>query len=240
LTKPSYSILFENEDFVAVNKPSGLLSIPDRANEEISLKQLLIQRYGQIFTIHRLDKDTSGIILFAKNESAHHYFSRIFEERKIRKYYLGIVLGEPVPESGTMDGPIAENPATKGTMMIHRNGKPSRTDYRVLMGSRFFSMVEFELHTGRTHQIRVHAKNLGHPIACDPLYGDGKPVLISSFKKNYKLSKDTLEERPMISHLALHAYKLVFENEKGELIELCAPVPKEYNALLNQIKKLQG
>ena len=238
MVKKHLNIIFENEDFVAINKPAGFLSIPDRKQSEKSLKEFLIDKYGVIFTVHRLDKDTSGIILFAKNERAHKYLSGLFEGRNINKYYVGIVLGKPTPELGTIDAPIAEHPLQKGVMVVHRNGKASSTSYEVISSHKSYSLVSFQLHTGRTHQIRVHAKNIGHPLACDPIYGDGKPVLLSDLKKKFKLSKHDDEERPMISRLALHSYKLTFEDESGFLHELIAELPKEFNALMTQLKKI--
>ncbi|MEO7523245.1 MAG: RluA family pseudouridine synthase [Ferruginibacter sp.] len=237
MAKNNMVIVFENDDFVAVNKPAGLLTIPDREQSEKSLKELLIDKYGAIFTVHRLDKDTSGLVIFAKNEIAHKYFSRLFEERKIEKYYLGIVHGSPSNKIGEIDAPIAEHGVTKGMMTINRNGKPSLTGYEVLEANPNYSLVSFQLHTGRTHQIRVHSKNIGHPLACDPLYGDGKPLLLSSIKKKFKLSKHDDEERPMISRLALHSYKLIFTNDDNERIELLADMPKEFRALMQQLKK---
>jgi 23S rRNA pseudouridine1911/1915/1917 synthase len=237
LAKNNFTIVFENDDFVAINKPAGLLTIPDREQSERSLKELLINKYGSIFTVHRLDKDTSGLVLFAKNEAAHKYFSRLFEERKIEKYYLGIVHGSPENTSGTIDAPIAEHGVHKGMMTVNRNGKPSQTSYEVLEANPNFSLVSFQLHTGRTHQIRVHSKNIGHPLTCDPLYGDGKPVLLSNIKKRFKLSKHDEEERPMINRLALHSYKLIFNNEQNEPVELVAEMPKEFRALMQQLKK---
>jgi 23S rRNA pseudouridine1911/1915/1917 synthase len=230
-------IVFENDDFVAINKPSGLLTIPDRAQSEKSLKEYLKDKYGEIFTVHRLDKDTSGLVLFAKNEATHKYLCKIFEERLIEKYYVGIVLGEPASKTGSIEAPIGENPAHKGLMNVHRNGKPAHTTYEVLDANKHFSMVSFQLHTGRTHQIRVHSKEIGHPLASDELYGDGKPVLLSAVKKKFKLSKHDEEERPMISRLALHSHKLVFETAGGEKMELVADVPKEFRALMTQLKK---
>ena len=100
-----------------------------------------------------------------------------------------------------------------------------------------FSLVQFQLHTGRTHQIRVHCKNIGHPLACDELYGDGKPVLLSSIKKKYKLSKHDEEERPMLNRLALHSYRLKFKNADGKMFDLKAELPKDIRALLQQLKK---
>ena len=237
MAKNKYTVVFENDDFVAINKPSGLLTIPDREQSEKSLKEFLTEKYGAIFTVHRLDKDTSGMVLFAKNESTHKYLSKLFEDRKVEKYYLGIVIGQPANITGTIDAPITEHLTQKGLMTIHKSGKPSQTSYVVLDGNKHFSLVSFQLHTGRTHQIRVHSKNIGHPLACDPLYGDGKPLLLSAVKKKFKLSKHDEEERPMISRLALHSYKLIFDDADGKKIELLAEMPKEFRALMAQLKK---
>lgn len=237
MKKNDPDIIFENDSFVAINKPAGLLSIPDREQTQTSLKDILIAKYGSIFTVHRLDKETSGIILFAKNETAHKYYSRLFEERKTEKYYIGLVLGSPAAKKGTIDAPISEHSLQKGQMIVHRNGKPSVTDYEVIEEHRSFSLLQFQLHTGRTHQIRVHCKNIGHPLACDELYGDGKPILLSSIKRKYKLSKHDEEERPMLNRLALHAYKLKFTDLDGKDFDLIAKLPKDIRALLQQLKK---
>lgn len=215
-----------------------MLTIPDREQSERSLKDILLEKYGSIFTVHRLDKDTSGLVLFAKNETTHKYLNKIFEERQVEKYYAGIVLGMPAEEAGLIDAPIAEHQTNKGMMIVHRRGKPSQTGYEVLEANKHFSLVSFQLHTGRTHQIRVHCKNIGHPLACDPLYGDGKPVLLSAVKKKFKLSKQEEEERPMISRLALHSYRLQFTDEHGKVMELEAEVPKEFRALMKQLNKI--
>ena len=180
MKKLNPEIIFENDSFIAINKPAGLLSIPDREQTQTSLKDILLAKYGAIYTVHRLDKDTSGIILFAKTEAAHKYFSQLFEERKIEKYYVGLVHGSVAEKKGTLDAPISEHPVQKGLMVVHRKGKPSVTDYEVMEDLKYFSLLQFQLHTGRTHQIRVHCKNMGHPLACDELYGDGKPILLSS------------------------------------------------------------
>src|SRR5271157_4646957 len=107
MTKPD--ILFENEDFIALNKAAGTLSIPDREGKEPSLKSWLREKYGNIFTVHRLDRDTSGVIVFAKHEEAHKYFSKIFEERSVEKIYQGIVQGTPPEQKGSIDLPIMEH-----------------------------------------------------------------------------------------------------------------------------------
>lgn len=237
MAKNIFSIVFENDDFVAINKPSGLLTIPDRMQSEKSLKDMLIEKYGSIFTVHRLDKDTSGLVLFAKNEATHKYLNTIFEERQVEKFYVGLVLGLPEKEKGLIDAPIAEHQTNKGMMIVHSRGKTSQTGYEILDANKHFSLVLFQLHTGRTHQIRVHCKNIGHPLACDNLYGDGKPVLLSSVKKKFKLSKHDDEEKPMINRLALHSYKLKFTDQHGTTMELAAEIPKEFRALMTQLKK---
>ncbi len=230
-------IIFENEEFVVLNKPSGLLSIPDRFGKDQSLKSILLQHYGKIFTVHRLDKDTSGIIVFAKDEDTHKYLSKQFEGRDVEKYYLGLVNGILMKREGNVDAPIMEHPGKTTLMMTHKKGKPSSTDYKVLEEFGLFSWVEFQIHTGRTHQIRVHMKHLGNPIVCDPLYGDGKPVLLSSIKRKFKLSKSEDAERPILNRLALHAFKLKFNDAAGAPFEFEAPLQKDLKALLQQLKK---
>ena len=242
--KISDYIIADTPDFIALNKPPGLLSIPDREGKDISLKKLLIEKYGTIFTVHRLDRDTSGLIVFAKTEEAHKHLSLQFaregsfgEERQTEKIYLGFVLGSLADKKGTIDAPIAEHPAKKGLMTVYRKGKESLTDYEVLEDFKIFSWVEFQIHTGRTHQIRVHAKHIGHPILCDDLYGDGKPIFLSSLKHRFKLSKNELEERPILNRLALHALSLKFLNTNGDPVKLEAPLPKDLRALLQQLSK---
>lgn len=232
-------ILLENEHFVAVNKPSGLLSIPDRLGKEISLKLLLKEKYDEIYTVHRLDKDTSGVIIFAKDEITHKQLSQLFEGREVEKYYVGLVYGTPMTPESSIDSPLMEHPGKNGTMITHTKGKAALTDYKVLEAFRLYSWMQFQIHTGRTHQIRVHMKQIGHGIACDDIYGDGTPILLSSFKKKFKLSKADDEEKPLLARLALHSAKLKFTLNK-ETYEIEAEVPKDLRALLQQLRKWNG
>ncbi len=133
--------IFENDDFIALNKPPGLLSIPDREGKEISLKTLLIAHFGNIFTVHRLDRDTSGLIVFAKNEIAHRHLSMQFENRETEKIYVGLVHGILSNKTGTINEPIAEHSYKPGTMIIHTRGKQSITDYEVVEEFKKFSLV---------------------------------------------------------------------------------------------------
>jgi len=230
-------VIFENEYFVAINKPAGLLSIPDREGKDPSLKSWLKEKYGAIWTVHRLDRGTSGVIVFAKDEATHQYLSKVFEERSVEKIYAGLVQGTLAEPKGSIDLPIMEHPVKPSTMVVNKKGKASLTDYEVLEELGLYSLVQFRIHTGRTHQIRVHMQALGHPIVCDEVYGDGRPVFISSFKRGYKLSKEEEHERPILHRLALHSQLLHFQDQQGEYHTLEAPLPKDMRALVQQLKK---
>ncbi len=236
-----FSIIFENEDFIAIDKSAGMLTIPDRHDDnQLSLYKILLKQYKQIFIVHRLDRDTSGLVLFAKNEHAHRYLSQLFEKRNIEKIYLGVIKGSLQEKEGSINEAIAEHPSLKGVMTVNKKGKPSSTEYRILEDFGIYSLAQFKIHSGRTHQIRVHLKFSGHPIACDPIYGDGKPILLSSFKKKYKLSLHEEAERPLVNRLALHSYRLIFKDAHGDMQSLEAPIPKDLKALLQQLKKNRG
>jgi 23S rRNA pseudouridine1911/1915/1917 synthase len=234
-----FETVFENEDFILLNKSAGLLSVPDRTQSSVSLKDLLKDKYGQIYTVHRLDRDTSGLILFAKKEGSHRYFSQSFENREVDKIYVGIVSGTPINPKGSIEEPIAEHSIKKGMMTIHKRGKESRTDYETLEEFGLYAFLRFQIFTGRTHQIRLHMKHMGYPILCDELYGNGQPVFISSIKRNYRLAKEELEERPILHRLGLHAQSLSFRDEQGNIFRFEAPLPKDLKALLQQLRKWQ-
>jgi 23S rRNA pseudouridine955/2504/2580 synthase/23S rRNA pseudouridine1911/1915/1917 synthase len=231
--------LYEDEDIIVVNKPAGLLVIPDRFNSDLpSLNKLLEERLKQkIWVVHRLDRDTSGVTCFAKNEQAHKYLSRLFQEHEVGKFYAGLVNGRVDPDQGRIEAPIAEHPVVKGKMTVTKKGKPSITDYKVVEQWPLYALVQFQIHTGRTHQIRVHMQSIGNPIVCDELYGDGKPFFVSTIKKKYRLSDKEEAERPLLSRLALHAYRLHLFKEDGKEILVEADLPKDMLACVNQLNK---
>jgi len=231
--------LYEDDDLIVVDKPAGLLVIPDRFNADLpSLNKQLEHKLKQhIYVVHRLDRETSGVICFAKNEHTHKYLSKLFQEHDVTKLYAGLVGGRVTPEQGRIEAPIAEHPVTKGKMVVARKGKPSVTDYRVTEQWPLYALVQFQIHTGRTHQIRVHMQSIGNPIVCDDLYGDGKPFFLSSIKKKYRLSDKEETERPLLSRLALHAYRLQFFKEDGMEINAEAALPKDMLACVNQLNK---
>jgi 23S rRNA pseudouridine955/2504/2580 synthase/23S rRNA pseudouridine1911/1915/1917 synthase len=229
-------IIFEDDDMVVINKPAGLFSIPDRFGKEASVKSLLQEKYGVIFTVHRLDQHTSGLIIFAKNADAHKQLSELFEGRTIIKKYFGLVNGRP-QQAGSIEEFMMEHPIKKGYMMIHAKGKESKTTYEVVRYFKQYAWVSFQIHTGRTHQIRLHAKHIGHPIVSDDLYGDGEKLKLSSIKKkNFKLAKVEEEERPLMGRQALHAASVQFEYKGKELL-LEAPLPRDLTATLKQLEK---
>jgi 23S rRNA pseudouridine1911/1915/1917 synthase len=232
----SLQVILENDDFIAINKPANMLSIPDRKQSEPSLKDMLKQQFGDIYTVHRLDKGTSGVIVFAKHSDAHKQLSQLFEGREVEKYYAGLVHGKVIKESGSVDAPIMEHPAKNGKMVIHAKGKTSLTDYEVVERFRLYTWMKFQIHTGRTHQIRIHMQQLGHSIVCDEYYGTADPILLSNLKKKFNLAKSEDAERPLMGRLALHAQLLKFDLN-GEHFELEAELPKDIKAMLQQLRK---
>jgi 23S rRNA pseudouridine1911/1915/1917 synthase len=231
--------IYEDDNILIVNKPAGLLVIPDRFNADIpSLNRVLEQKTGQrVWVVHRIDRDTSGLVCFAKSEQSHRYLSKLFEEHAIGKFYTGLVYGRVIPEEGRIDKPIAEHPAKNGKMVVAKKGKASVTDYKVAEQWPLYSLMQFRIFTGRTHQIRVHMQSIGHAIVCDPLYGDGKPFYLSGIKKKYRLSDKEETERPLLSRLALHASRLEFKTESGKDISVEAPLPKDMVACIKQLNK---
>lgn len=231
-------IIFENEEYIAFNKPTGMLSIQDRYKAEIPNLAREAQKYAdKIFTVHRIDKDTSGIVCFAKTESAHKYLSQKFENIEVKKEYLALVYGTPINEKDTLNFKIAENPARIGKMHIHPKGKTARTDYELLEKWEHYSLLKIRLFTGRTHQIRVHLNHIGIPIVADPFYGKGTPFYLSEVKSKYKLSKWEANEQPLLNRLALHASLLEFEDAHGKLISIQSPLPKDINTSVKQLRK---
>jgi len=239
-SKIKLDIIFEDEDIIVVNKPYDTLSIPDRFNKnKIDLYTTVKEYCGEAFIVHRLDKDTSGIIIYAKNETAHRILSQDFENRNVTKIYWAVVDGTPEPQNGIIDKPIAHSETQAGKVVIHPRGKPSVTHYNTLKIYKKFSLVSCDIKTGRTHQIRIHLKSIGHPLAIDAFYGRRDELLLSEIKhKPYKFSKWQESELPLMKRTTLHAYSLriAHPTTKEELYFESAP-PKDFKALLQQLEK---
>ncbi len=239
MAKEKVEIVFEDEQLVIVNKPPHVLSIPDRFSpEKPNLQHMLTEKYGKIWTVHRLDKETSGIICFAKNEDAHRHLSLQFSDRQVEKYYLALVDGHPSPEQDIIDKPIAKHPHKGGQMTIHHSGKPALSEYELVEKFRHFSLLKVQIKTGRTHQIRIHLKSIGHPLVVDSIYGKREALYLSEIKqRRFRLGKDQ-EERPLLSRIALHAFTLkITHPESGEVVQYEAEPPKDMRAVLQQLRK---
>jgi 23S rRNA pseudouridine1911/1915/1917 synthase len=239
----AYELIHEDEHVVVVVKPAGLLTIPDRfLTEKENLVGLLQKKYGQIMVVHRLDRETSGILCFARNEAAHRHLSMQFEQHSVDKIYMALLDGVVHNEEGEIDKPIGEHPTVPGKMAIMNSGKPSLTFYRVIERFDRFTLAEVLIKTGRTHQIRVHCQSIGYPLAIDALYGRRASFLLSEIKgKKYKSGKFSEDERPLMSRTSLHAARLRFDHPAtGERMTFEAPLPKDFAALLNQLRKWKG
>jgi len=227
-------IIYEDDNIIALGKPSGVLAIPDRFNKElINLYDLLNTKYGRIFIVHRLDRDTSGVILFAKNAEAHRDLSMKWEKGQVSKTYDALCYGHIEKKQGTINLPIAPLKKKKGVMVIDRkNGKPSVTNYRVIKECSGYTLLDAMPKTGRTHQIRVHLAAIGHPVAGDKLYNRNEAINIGHKDKNIKFG--VRDGKFGIIRLMLHAQKLKFVNYMHqEVMEIVAQVPEDFKRVID-------
>jgi RluA family pseudouridine synthase len=234
-----YEILYEDEQMIAVNKSAQVLSIPDRHRPELTnIYTLLLEKYKEIYVVHRIDKDTSGVLIFAKTAQAHKNLSEQFEGRSTVKIYKALVIGCPFPEEGRIEAGIANHPTQLGLMCISSKGKESITEYKVIEKFKNYSLLECNILTGRTHQIRVHLKHIGHPLVVDHQYGGKGAFFLSDFKKRkFNLGKWD-EEVPMLSRVPLHSFSLTFQHPtSGEQMTIEAEMPKDMRAVLSQLSK---
>tara|TARA_B100000530_G_C15933117_1_gene477807 strand:- start:3312 stop:4223 length:912 start_codon:yes stop_codon:yes gene_type:complete len=201
-------IIYQNSELLIVNKPHGIVVHPSKGHSNDTVINALLgmdikfeANLGQTkpFLVHRLDKDTSGLLLVAKNEKMYSYLTEIQKKRKIKKNYLAVIKGVPDKKYATIDASISRNKSHRKKMSVNSKGRKSLTTYKVIKSNDSMSLIELELHTGRTHQIRVHMQALGHPIIGDTLYG--------------KKSK-------LIDRQLLHAYKLEFKDNKNNVISV--------------------
>ncbi|MBD2460569.1 RluA family pseudouridine synthase [Oscillatoria sp. FACHB-1407] len=225
-------ILYEDDDLLILNKPAGLVVHPAPGHAEGTLVNALlahcpnlvgiggVQRPG---IVHRLDKDTTGAIAIAKTDQAHHSLQAQFKAKTARRDYLAVVYGAPKGESGTIDLPIGRHPVDRKKMAIvpeEKGGRRAVTHWLVKERLGNFTLIRFQLETGRTHQIRVHSAHIGHPVVGDPVYGAGRSVGVN------------------LPGQALHAWKLTLQHPvSGEWIEAIAPPPEVFTKLLTVLRQ---
>jgi len=242
MAKNDIDILFENDQILLINKPTGISVTADRSGAA-DILQVLTKRLNPpepLRLVHRLDKETSGILLIAKHKAAQSRYSRLFAKRQIQKLYLAIVKG-PLPyQRGSIKDPIARSKRNPQAMHIHpRLGKPAHTVWRQLADFGGLSLVSAQLITGRTHQIRIHFSHRGMPLAIDSIYGTTAPLMLSDFKYGYRPKPDR-DEPPMIDRLTLHAYQLMIPvgPEEDETMQtFVAPLDKKFASVVKLLAK---
>jgi 23S rRNA pseudouridine1911/1915/1917 synthase len=221
-----FDILYLDSDIAVVNKPFGMAVHPSKGHEDGTLVNGLLHKIGSSLSsiggverpgiVHRLDKDTAGLLVIALNDTAHHRLSEAFQDHKVKKIYHAVVKGRTDPV-GRMDDPIGRSSKDRKKMTVRADGKPSITEYKVLSYLKDHSYVEINLLTGRTHQIRVHFTCIGHPVAGDPLY--------SRKANSYGLTG-----------IALCAKKLAFDHPvSGKRMEFEIPLPEELEKLIKRL-----
>ena len=218
----SVDIVYEDDDLLIINKPSGMVVHPAPGNYDNTLVNALIGKYElskdafRPGIVHRLDKDTSGLMLVAKNDFIHDKLANMIKDKIVKRNYIALVLGTFPNNSGTIDAPIGRDPKNRQKMTVtSQNSKEAITHFKVLKRYSNATLIECELETGRTHQIRVHMKYIGHPIVNDPLYS--KRINNNSFGQ------------------LLHSYKISFPHPRtNKIIEFKVDPPKEFNDILNE------
>ncbi len=227
-------ILFENDDLIVVNKPPFLSSLDDRDGGVINLLRLAKQYVADAQICHRLDKETSGAIIIAKNPEAYRFVSMQFEHREVSKIYHAIINGSHQFDDLLVDLPIL-NLGNKNVAISKQDGKAAQTYFKSLVFFKHYTLVECKPITGRMHQIRIHLASQRAAIAGDEMYG-GQPVMLSDIKRGYKLGKGQ-EELPIMKRFALHAKEVSFKINPETEISVHAPYPKDFATLLKLLEK---
>jgi tRNA pseudouridine32 synthase/23S rRNA pseudouridine746 synthase len=218
-------ILFQDDNIIAIDKPSGLACIAERDRKKDNLHSQLSALYPhKIYIIHRLDKETSGVVLFAKNADTHRSLCRQFAEHTVRKTYLALLHGSVAGDSGTIDKPIRQFGSGRVAIDMER-GKPSVTKYEVIERFNEFTLVHAYPVTGHRHQLRVHFYSIGYAIVGDPLYGNKNPRINSGAKY-------------FVSRLMLHAEKTSFSLPSGKQMTIEAPLPESLIQTIESLRKL--
>jgi 23S rRNA pseudouridine1911/1915/1917 synthase len=246
------AIVYEDKDVIVLDKPAGLVVHPAAGNRSGTLVNALIAHCGASLSgiggekrpgiVHRLDKDTSGLLVVAKNDQAHRSLSEQFADHgrtgDLARGYLAFAWGAPKPERGTIDAPIARDPRSRVKMAVRKGGKEAVTHYEVLEkfaghdGKPVASLIECELETGRTHQIRVHLAKAGHPLLGDAVYGAGFQSKAALLPQKARGALKALNRQ------ALHAFRLAFSHPRtGKLLDFESKLPKELAALEKSFKK---
>ena len=226
-------IILENDDYIIINKPAYLATLEDRS-EPTKVVKLAKSYCAAAQVCHRLDKETSGILVIAKNAGAYRNAAIQFEKRSIKKVYHAVVDGLHEFKDEEVNLPI-QAAGTGPVYISHREGKPATTVLNTVEAYKANTLVACEPLTGRMHQIRVHLAAVKAPITGDVLYG-GKIFFLSSIKRNFKLKAGTMEE-PLMKRVALHAFSIQLKDLAGNELTVIAPYPKDFNVLIKQLDR---
>lgn len=230
-------MIYQDAALLVLNKPAGLPTLVDGYNSDAPyLLGLIKETFDPVWVVHRLDRQTSGVILFALNAQAHRNLNIQFEKREAQKTYHALVNGIPSWDQKTVNLRLRANGDRKHrTMVDAARGKPACTEFQVMEIYQANSLIAARPHTGRTHQIRVHLSAIQLPIVVDALYGDGKPLSIQ--KPNEKSNPEHLSERILLSRLGLHAYQISFFHPTTQQpVEFFAPYPEDFSQTLDVLK----
>ncbi|TWR26883.1 RluA family pseudouridine synthase [Mucilaginibacter achroorhodeus] len=230
-------ILFEDDDLIVVNKPPFIASLDEREGGEINMLRLAKQYTDDAQICHRLDKETSGALIIAKNPEAYRTVSMQFERRKVKKVYHAVIDGTHVFDDLLVDLPIL-NVGKSSVTISRQDGKRAETWFKSLRYFKHYTLVECRPVTGRMHQIRIHLATQRASIAGDDMY-KGQPVFLSKLKRKYTLGKDQ-EEQPIMKRFALHAYEVAFKLPSGADVNIHAPYPKDFETLLKLLDKFDS
>ncbi|ADR23343.1 RNA pseudouridine synthase [Marivirga tractuosa] len=226
-------IIEESEDYIFINKPPFVSTLADR-NDTVTILSL-VKKYNDDYQIcHRLDKETSGVLLVAKNPEAYRNASMQFEHRQVEKIYTAIVDGLHQFKDEEVNLPL-HTTASGYVKISHRQGKNAKTIFNTIETFKKHTLVACRPETGRMHQIRVHLASLNASITGDETYG-GQPLYLSSFKRNFVRGKEK-EEHPIIKRFALHAVSISLTDLKGKVVSVEAPYPKDIEVALKQLRK---
>lgn len=225
-------ILFEDQDYILINKPPFISTLEDR-NDSVTILTLAREAEPDPQVCHRLDKDTSGVLAIARNPAAYRHLSLQFENREVTKTYHAVADGVHHFENKLVDAPIVK--LNNGTVRINKQeGKEAQTYFTTEQAFKNHTLIRCNPVTGRMHQIRIHLALLKASITGDETYG-GKPFFVSSVKRGFQLKKMT-DEEPLMKRMALHAFSLEFALLDGKRITIEAPYPKDMKALLKQLQ----
>lgn len=228
--------MYEDESIVVLDKSAKVLTIEDRFDPiRPNLRAMLRRRYGEIFVVHRLDMETSGVLVFAKTVAAHSHLSMQFQNNEVGKLYHALCLA-PSEDQGIIDIGLAEHKSAKGKYITSEKGKKALSKFKVLKRIHRYALVEITIQTGRTHQIRVHMKHIGAPLLTDRKYGLAEAFYLSEIKK-FRLGKDQ-KENALISRTSLHSYQLEFTHpDTLKRIAFRAEYHKDMKAVIYQLEK---